>query len=114
MSLLKSTSRELVRGQHFGVALLFSLLAAITAVPALAGLTVDGEVAPVALVPGSVRPLSAPHELRIALTRQGPESIELAARLSEDGGIITLPVEWTIRRSGETVFRDNSPVIDRV
>jgi hypothetical protein len=114
MSLLSCISHELAKGQHFGAALVFSLLAIAAAAPVHAGLTVDGEVSRAALVTGSVRPLSVRHELRIALTRQGTESIELAARLSEDGGIITLPIAWSIRRGGETIFRDNSPVVDRV
>jgi hypothetical protein len=114
MSSSNCTKHELAKGQHFGVALLFSLLAIVLAAPAHAGLTTDGEVSPAALVTGSVRPLAVRHELRIALTRQGTETIELAARLSEDGGIITLPVEWTIRRGGETIFRDTVPVVDRV
>src|SRR5262245_49262194 len=103
MSLSSCTLQELAKGQHFGVALLFSLLA-IGAAPVHAGLTVDGETSLAALVTGSVRPLYVRHELHIALTRQGTESIELAARLSEDGGIITLPIAWSIRRGGETIF----------
>jgi hypothetical protein len=114
MRLLSCISHELAKGQHFGAALVFSLLAIAAAAPVHAGLTVDGEVSRAALATGSVRPLSVRHELRIALTRQGTESIELAARLSEDGGIITLPIAWSIRRGGETIFRDNSPVVDRV
>src|SRR5262245_9046853 len=114
MSLSRCASQKLAKGQHFGVALLFSLLAIAAAAPVHAGLTVDGEVARASLLTGSVRPLSVRHELRIALTRQGTESIELAARLSEDGGIIPLPIAWTIRRGDETVFRDDAPVVDRV
>jgi hypothetical protein len=114
MSLSSCTLQALAKGQHFGVALLFSLLAIAAAAPVHAGLTVDGEVSRAAIVTGSVRPLSVRHELRIAMTRQGTENIELAARLSEDGDIITLPIAWSIRRSGETIFRDNSPVVDRV
>ena len=107
-------SQTLAKGQHLGVALLFSLLVGAAVAPVHAGLSVEGEVTRAALVTGSVRPLSVRHELRIALTRQGTESIELAARLSEDGGIITLPIAWTIRRGDETVFRDSAPVVDRV
>jgi hypothetical protein len=114
MSLSRCTSQELAKGQRFGVALVFFFLAIVAAAPVQAGLAVHDEVSRAALVTGSVRPLSVRHELRIALTRQGTESIELAARLSQDGGIITLPIAWSIRRGGETIFRDNSPVVDRV
>jgi hypothetical protein len=111
---LKQTALELAKGHRLCMALFFLLAASLAAAPARAALVVDGEVSPAALVTGSVRPLAVRHELRIALTRQGTESIELAARLSEDGGIITLPVDWTISRAGETIFRDNVPVVDRV
>jgi hypothetical protein len=114
MSLSRCISQTLAKGQHLGVALVFSLLAGAAMAPVHAGLTVEGEVTPAALVTGSVRPLSVRHELRIALTRQGTESIELAARLSEESGIITLPIAWTIRRGGDTVFHDAAPVVDRV
>jgi hypothetical protein len=111
---LKEAALELAKGQRLCVALFFLLLASLAVAPAHAELAVDGEVSPAALVTGSLRPLAVRHELRIALTRQGTESIELAARLSENGGIITLPVEWTIRRAGETIFHDHVPVVDRV
>jgi hypothetical protein len=114
MSLLRCTLQELAKGQHLGVALVFSLFVIAAVAPVQAGLTVDGEVSRAALVTGSVRQQSIRHELRIALTRQGTESIELAARLSEDAGVITRPIAWTIRRGGDTVFRDELPVVDRV
>src|SRR5262245_35946445 len=114
MSSSRFTLLKLAKGQHLGVALVFFLLAFAAAAPLHAGLTVDGEVVPAAIVTGSVRPLSVRHELRIALTRQGTESMELAARLSEEGGLITLPIDWTVRRGADTVFRDNAPVVDMV
>lgn len=41
----------------------------------------------------------APFEVRIEVTRPGTEGIELSARLSEDGGLITRPVQWKVRRA---------------
>lgn len=41
----------------------------------------------------------APFEVRIEVTRPGNEGIELSARLSEDGGLITRPVQWKVRRA---------------
>jgi hypothetical protein len=111
---LKETALALAKGHRLGVALFFLLLPSFAVAPARAELAIDGEISPAALITGSVRPPAIRHELRIALTRQGTESIELAARLSEEGGIITLPVEWTIRRAGETIFHDHVPVVDRV
>jgi len=54
-----------------------------------------------AIITGSVQPQSADHpfELRIEVTRPGNEGMELSARLSEDGGLITRPVHWKIRRA---------------
>ncbi|MEE4235246.1 MAG: hypothetical protein V2I51_00855 [Anderseniella sp.] len=41
----------------------------------------------------------APFEVRIEVTRPGNEGIELSARLSEEGGLITRPVQWKVRRA---------------
>lgn len=53
-----------------------------------------------AIVTGSVPPrtIDVAYELRIELTQPGLEGIELAGRLSKDGGLITLPINWKISR----------------
>lgn len=44
-------------------------------------------------------------EIRIELTRPGQEGIFLNARLSEEGGLITLPISWRVKRfGGETLL----------
>ena len=54
-----------------------------------------------AIITGSIEPQTADHpfELRIEVTKPGNEGMELSARLSEDGGLITRPVHWKVRRA---------------
>ena len=54
-----------------------------------------------AIITGSVEPQKTdiPFELRIEVTKPGNEGMELSARLSEDGGLITRPVHWKVRRA---------------
>jgi hypothetical protein len=57
----------------------------------------------------------AAHEVRIKQTKPGREGFELAARLVEDGGLITLPVGWTVKNmDGEKIFDGKAPVADIV
>lgn len=74
------------------------------------------------MITGSISraaPVVADHELRIESTRQGTEGLELAARLDERGGLVTRPVQWTVKRAmgsspaaGEPVFSADAPVAD--
>ncbi|MGE4244709.1 MAG: hypothetical protein AB7E66_01835 [Parvibaculaceae bacterium] len=71
------------------------------------------------LATAAIRPLEVPHELRIERTGEGREGLELAARLSVTGNLITRPVGWTVKRAlasdaagGETIFTQESPVTD--
>jgi hypothetical protein len=54
-----------------------------------------------ALITGSIAPRTSdvPFELRIEITSPGKEGIELAGRLSEDGGLITRPIRWKVSRA---------------
>ena len=45
----------------------------------------------------SVVPSPVPHELRIELTKEGTEALDLGARLHDAGGLITRPIDWKIR-----------------
>ena len=61
----------------------------------------------------------APYELRIELGREGGERLWLAARLRENGGLIRLPVSWTVRavdgltgRAGRVVYSGDLPIAD--
>lgn len=54
-----------------------------------------------AIITGTLPPRTTevPFELRIEITRPGREGLELSGRLSEDGGLITRPVKWKVRRA---------------
>jgi hypothetical protein len=66
-------------------------------------------------VTGSVSAAEPPYEQREFIARAGSEAIELAARLREHGGLITLPVSWRLYRligtaaGGEEVFHVEAP-----
>ncbi len=71
------------------------------------------------IVTASIEPSSVPHELRIELTAPGTEALDLAARLHEAGGLITRPIDWTVRRhvisdslGSSVVHKSTDPVID--
>ncbi len=75
-----------------------------------------------AMITGSLPPKTTdiPYELRIEVTRPGLEGLELAGRLSEDGGLITLPIKWKVRRAASDggmpdttsndLYEENSPI----
>ena len=45
------------------------------------------------------------HEIHIVPAEPRSESLELSARLAEDGGVIQRPIVWRVRRlDGEVVF----------
>jgi hypothetical protein len=51
------------------------------------------------------------HEVRLESVNPGGEALELAARMTEDGGLIQRPVAWILRdASGEIVLRSKAPV----
>lgn len=48
---------------------------------------------------------SPSHDLAILIVQPGREGLELSARLTDDGGLIELPIAWSIRNSeGEIVY----------
>lgn len=50
------------------------------------------------------------HEIRMESVRAGNEGLELAARLTEDGGLIQRPIAWVLRDdAGEIVLRSTAP-----
>lgn len=52
----------------------------------------------------------ASHDLAIEIVEPGKESLELTARLTDDGGLIERALSWTITASnGETVFSGEAP-----
>jgi hypothetical protein len=75
-----------------------------------------------AIITGSLPPKTTdvPYELRIEVTRPGMEGLELAGRLSEDGGLITLPIKWKVRPAaadgglpggtGNDVVEEDTPI----
>ena len=51
------------------------------------------------------------HEIRMESVKPGSEALELAARMTEDGGLIQRPVAWILRdAAGEIVLRSTAPV----
>lgn len=53
------------------------------------------------------------HDIAIEIVAPGREGLGLSARLTEEGGLIELPMQWTIRNThGETVFAGLSPGAD--
>ena len=53
------------------------------------------------------------HDLAIEIVAPGREGLELSARLTDDGGLIELPMHWTIRNmNGETVYSGSTPGAD--
>jgi hypothetical protein len=96
------------------VAALFLVLAATVLGPAIAhsGTSVEGEVAAIdrqAPTPQT----DVAHEVAIATVSEGQEGLLLAAKLDENGGPITLPIQWKIvNATGETVYAGEVPEID--
>jgi hypothetical protein len=111
MFLARSREFEAVEGRR-RLAMAFSFLAiAAFATPAHAA--ANGAYSPE--ITGSLTPAEPAYEQREFTARPGLEAIELAARLRENGGLVTLPVSWRIYRliggitGGEEVFRADAP-----
>jgi hypothetical protein len=57
--------------------------------------------------------LAAAHPVAIEVVKPGREGLELTARLTEDGGIISRDIAWTIRTAaGEPVFTGETGSVD--
>lgn len=51
------------------------------------------------------------HDIAIETVAAGQEGVELSARLTNDGGLIQRPIDWTVISSaGETLFAGHSPI----
>ena len=114
-------ARQHGRGRFLtGAALSFvgaTVFMGMTACSAISAQRADAD----ALITGTLPPKTQdiPFELRIEVTQAGKEGIELAGRLSEDGGLITKPVSWKLVRTlgagnagGETVYSRETPSTD--
>lgn len=56
---------------------------------------------------------SPSHDVAIEVVAPGREGLSLSARLTDDGGLIELPMNWTIRNmEGQTVYSSHSPGAD--
>lgn len=66
--------------------------------------------------PGSqtaLPPDNVSHEIRLQAADPGQEHITLTARLSEDGGLIQQPIDWTVRDAdGSVIVASAEPFID--
>ena len=75
---------------------------------------------PVETVPettGSLKPFGTDHELHTEIARPGNESLTLGARLRTNGGLITRPIDWTIRHvlgsgSGDVVWQSDEAMAE--
>ncbi|MDP9137868.1 MAG: hypothetical protein M3N38_06790 [Pseudomonadota bacterium] len=90
-----------------------AVLALLSPTAALAEVAATDTASPE--ITGSVAPAEPPYDQRAFVTRPGSEAIELAARLREGGGLITLPISWRLYRligtaaGGEEIFRADEP-----
>ncbi len=63
--------------------------------------------------PPRLAALGAAHDIAIETVPPGREGLELSARLTEDGGLIELPLDWTVVSStGEEIYSASVPVAD--
>jgi hypothetical protein len=86
---------------------LAALLLAVPALPTLGASQTDTT----ATIGATAR--EAAHEVRIGFTKAGREGIELAARLVENGGLIQLPISWTVTdAAGGRVYDGKTPTAD--
>lgn len=100
--------------------IMLALAIAVSAGPsATPGLAAAGNNLVDPIVTASVEPVSVPHELRIELTNQGTEALNLAARLHKAGGLITRPINWTVKRqefsaslANNVVYKGNYAAVD--
>lgn len=121
MHVLLQRARQHSRGRFLtGAALSFVGATVIIAFTGSAAQTA-GRADADALITGTLPPKTqdVPFELRISITSPGKEGIELAGRLSEDGGLITRPITWKLMRTlgdgtrgGETVYDSETPSTD--
>ena len=122
MHVILQRARQHSRGRFLtGAALNFVgatlLLSTFAGLPSMAAQRADAD----ALITGSLPPKTTdiPYEIRIEVTSPGKEGIELAGRLSEDGGLITRPINWKLLRTlgegsqgGKLVHDSTTPVAD--
>lgn len=63
--------------------------------------------------PPSLVSLGAAHDIAIETVPTGREGLELSARLTEDGGLIELPLDWSVlTAAGEEIYSASVPVAD--
>ncbi len=68
-------------------------------------------------VTGSLKPFGTDHEMHTEIARPGNESLTLGARLKTNGGLITRPIDWTIRNvlgsgTGDIVWHSEEPLAE--
>lgn len=91
---------------------LFSVLA-FNPAPARTAPPQDLEVSSAPQASSLAAEASPGHDIAIEIVAPGREGLELTARLTGDGGLIELPIAWTIRGTdGLTVFSGASPSAD--
>lgn len=68
-------------------------------------------------IPDAAAPLGAEaeasHDIAIEIVAPGQEGLDFSARLTDEGGLIELPIHWTVRNmEGQTVYAGHSPGAD--
>lgn len=97
------------------VAILF-LVAFVTMMASEAAHSAAVERLEISSAPPSMSSLAsfgATHDIAIETVPSGREGLELSARLTEDGGLIEIPLDWTVLSStGEEIYSASVPVAD--
>jgi hypothetical protein len=111
------------RDRHFGVAKTAAAVAAVLIL--VAAVTIIASRLAHAAFSSPVEVSSAPdtithsvsrgatHDIAIETVAKGAEGLELSARLSEDGGIIELPLEWSVLNAmGQSIYQAKTSIAD--
>jgi hypothetical protein len=97
------------------VAVLFLLAVIIVMAPRIAH-SASTDTLEISAAPGDAPALAggrATHDIAIETVAQGREGLELSARLAEDGGLIELPVTWSVSTAmGEPVYASETPIAE--
>jgi hypothetical protein len=86
------------------VAGIFSVSLLLNPAPARTAQPEDLEVSSAPLAASLGAEANPGHDIAIEIVAPGREGLELSARLTDDGGLIDLPIEWTIRDMGGTAI----------
>src|SRR5687767_7309323 len=87
---------QMTQGHRLKAVTLLILAAGLSPAPASLSAATPPLASPE--ITGSLPLPEVPYDQRAFLTKPGTEGFELAARLEDRGGLITLPISWRIYR----------------